>query len=137
MGRKKDYKVKYVGESGRSGYERGNEHINSFKNMEETSHLLKHYLIFHKDIKMEEMKYGMRIRSVFQNCLERQVGEALVIDIEQRKKITLMNSKSEYNRCKLPRISTRNHSEHWREEKEESEEDSILKKEILKLRIEK
>ena len=37
-----NYKIKYVGESARSEYDRGKEHAESFKNLHETSHLLKH-----------------------------------------------------------------------------------------------
>jgi len=81
---KRDFKVKYVGESGRSGYERGNEHRNMFKRLDEGSHLLKHYLIYHQDIPKEEMRFGMRVRNVFKTSLERQVGEAVAIDYEMR-----------------------------------------------------
>ena len=33
---------KYIGETNKSAYERGKEHIKQFLNMEEKSHLLKH-----------------------------------------------------------------------------------------------
>ena len=48
-----------------------------------------------------------------------------------------MNSKSEYNRCTLPRISTRNIKECIEEEDYEKLEDDILKNEIKKLRVQK
>ena len=104
--RRKEYKVKYVGETGRSAYERGAEHISDFHNFDEGSHLLKHYLACHRDIKMSDMKIGMRVRNVFRTALERQIGEAVAIDMEQRKRMELLNSKSEYNRCQIPGITT-------------------------------
>ena len=133
----RDFKCKYVGETGRSGYERGVEHRNMFIKMDETSHLLKHYLVHHKEIPPEELKFGMRIRNVFKTSLERQIGEAIAIDYEMRKGKRMMNSKSEYNRCTLPRIITKNPKEHLKEENEDKEEEEILKSEIRKLRLKK
>jgi len=46
-----------------------------------------------------------------------------------------MNSKSEYNRCTLPRIVTRSPKEHLKEIEGEKAAEEILKKEIRKLRI--
>ena len=96
---KKDYKVKYVGETGRSAYERALEHKRDFFNFAEHSHLLKHYLVHHKDIKMCDMRFGMRVKGSFRSAMERQIGEAIAIDREKRDGKILMNSKSEYNRC--------------------------------------
>ena len=89
----RDFKVKYVGESGRSGYERGKEHVSDYVNFEETSHLLKHYILYHqKDMKPEEMEYGMRVKETFHTAIERQVAEAVSISTEKGKGKTLMNS---------------------------------------------
>ena len=95
--------------------------------MDETSHLLKHYLVKHKELEMEDFKYGMRVRSTFRTSIERQVGEAVTIHLEKEKGTTLMKSKSEYNRCTLPRISTRKVKECIEEEDFEKLEDDILK----------
>ena len=135
--KKRDFKCKYVGETGRSGYERGVEHRNMFLKMDESSHLLKHYLVHHREIPPEDLKFGMRVRNVYNTSLERQVGEAIAIDYELRGGKKMMNSKSEYNRCTLPRIVTRNPKEHLKEENEEKEEEEILKGEIRKLRLKK
>ena len=132
-----DYKVKYIGETGKSGYERALNHLDSFRRMEEGSHLMKHYLIHHKEIPQEEMKVGMRIRNTFRSSLERQVGEAVAIDWEKRKGKVLMNSKSEYNRCVIPRISTERPKDQIIEEEEEKLEDEIFRKEIRRIRNEK
>ena len=134
---KEEYKVKYVGETARSGYERCKEHVRDFENYYETSHLLKHYLLYHKDIKMSEMKYGMRVRKSFRSALERQVGEAIAIDMEQRRGLKLMNSKSEYNRCKIPRICTKTEKDLEKERQEENAEELRVKDEIKGMRKKK
>ena len=108
---KKEYNVKYVGETGRSAYERGVEHISDYQNFDESSHMLKHYLSCHKDMKMKDVKFGMKVRNSFRSALERQVGEAVAIDVDRRKGMILMNSKSEYNRCTIPRICTKSEKE--------------------------
>ena len=45
--------VKYVGETSRSGYERIKEHYKDLENLSAQSHMLKHYIEKHKDIKIE------------------------------------------------------------------------------------
>ena len=105
----KEYKeFKYVGESNRSGFERGQEHWDQFMRLDERSHILKHYLKFHKNIKMEDLEVGMRVRSTFKSAIERQISEAVAISREESTGTRLMNSKAEYNRCKLPRLNTKN-----------------------------
>ena len=47
----------------------------------------------------------MKVRNMFKSALERQVCKAVAIDMEQRKGMKLMNAKSEYNRCTIPKIS--------------------------------
>ena len=128
--RRKEYRVKYVGETGRSAYERGVEHLSDFLNFDEGSHLLKHYLTYHKDLKMSDVKFGMKVRNTFRTAIERQVGEAVAIDIEQRKGLTLMNSKSEYNRCSIPRITTKSVKETVEENDKETLEEKKMKNEI-------
>ena len=76
--------------------------------LSEGSHMLKHCLIVHPGVKPNEIEFGMRMRRQFRTPLERQVGEAVAIMVEQEKGACLMNSKSEFNRCNLPRITTEN-----------------------------
>ena len=66
--REKDsLKVKHIGETNRSGCERGKGHTKQFINMDEISHLLKHYLQFHKRLK--ELERGMQIRSSLKSAI--------------------------------------------------------------------
>ena len=75
---------------------------------------------------MSEIKYGMRVRKSFRSALERQVGEAIAIDMEQRRGLRLMNSKSEYNRCKIARINTKTNKEIEKENSEEVAEENCM-----------
>ena len=79
----------------------------------------------------------MRVRKSFRSALERQVGEAIAIDMEQRKGLKLMNSKSEYNRCKLPRICTKSEKDIEKERQEENAEELRVKEEIKGIRKKK
>ena len=54
----KNYKVKYIGESWRSGYERGREQQEDLKHLREKSHLLKHILEVHPERKLMKLKLG-------------------------------------------------------------------------------
>ena len=42
----------------------------------------KHYLLYHRDIEMTDLKYGMRLKSSYKMDLERQIAEAVSIDFE-------------------------------------------------------
>ena len=75
---KETYDVKYIGETGRSGYERAKEHVRDFLDLKENSHLLRHYILKPtSEMRVDPLEYGMRIRSQFKTALERQIGEAV------------------------------------------------------------
>ena len=116
----------YIGESNRSGYERGGEHLSDKRNYNETSHMLKHCLISHKGEDPREIKFGMKLRGQFRSALERQIGEAIAIIEEKENGVELLNSKSEFNRCSLPRI-TAGDTKEWLEK---LQEEDIAEKEI-------
>ena len=122
---KMEFKVKYIGESSRSLYERSREHKEDYKN---------HYLACHRDIKREEMEFGVRVRKKFVKSFERQVGEAIAIEQEQMKGTVLLNSKSEFNRCSVPRLTLGTYKDNLEEIKKEEKEEKHLKEEIRKLR---
>ena len=66
-----DYKVKYVGETKKTAYERGKEHLDDLKNLREGSHLLKHLLEVHPNLALDELEVGMRVRKSFKSAFER------------------------------------------------------------------
>ena len=53
----------YVGETSRSGYERGFEHLDMLATLSSSSVMLRHMLLKHEKRDMSEIKWGMRITS--------------------------------------------------------------------------
>ena len=83
------------------------------------------------------MEYGVRVRSRHKTALERQVGEALAIHREKEKGIQLLNSKSEYNRCKIHRLETRQEKRDWIENLTEAENDLKIQAALIELKSNK
>ena len=65
-------KHKYIGETARSAYERGWEHQEALRKLEEDSHLLKHVANHHKGVPMDKITYGMRVVQYTRTALERR-----------------------------------------------------------------
>ena len=93
----------YIGETARSAYERGTEHYKDLEFHRTKSHMLKHVVIHHPRMNPEDVSFKMRIISSHKSAFERQLKEAVLI--QKYSNTTLMNSKTEYNRCSVPRIS--------------------------------
>ena len=108
--------------------------MSQFKNLNETSHLLKHYLQCHKYIKIEDLEVGMRVRGTFKSAIERQISEAVAISLEERKGTNLMNSKAEYNRCKLPRLNTQSLEDQIEEVEAEKKKKRELESQIREMK---
>ena len=140
--RKKKIRVhKYIGETARSAYERGMEHRLALEKMDEDSHMMKHVATYHKGEEIEEVKFGMRVVSFCRTPLERQVLESVKIQEERQKNIT-MNSRSEYSRSKIPRLTAKMGDDEYDERREnEKKEDKLIeenvRKEIYRRRKEK
>ena len=94
--------VNYYGESARTAYERGKEHHNDYQALSDDSHMAKHHVIEHPD-KEGKLKFAMKVLKCYRTAFARQVHEAVVIQLNEKNGI--MNSKGEFNRCKLPRLS--------------------------------
>ena len=97
---------KYIGETSRSMYERGLEHQRDLAELKPESHMLKHFLEHHAEEELEKMKFGARIIKTARTAFNRQIGESVYIQ-ENASKHFILNSKSEYNRCALPRLTTK------------------------------
>ena len=130
---------KYVGESSRSAYERGWEHLNDMAKLDPKSHMLKHVLTHHPGQDIMTIKFNMKIRKFCRTSFERQILESVTIQHE-RNEHSLMNSKSEYNRCSLPRLSTMMGENEYKEYNDSKEQEKIeneaLDKKIRELRKE-
>ena len=90
----------YIGESSRSVYERSLEHLEDYKKQREESHMYTHAIEAHS---MDEKPlFNIKVLKNHRSALYRQVHEAVLI--AKHHPITL-NSKIEYNRCLLPRLT--------------------------------
>ena len=96
---------KYIGESSRSIYERGLEHLRDLEELKTDSHMLKHFCEMHTGEEIKDMKFGCRILKQSQTAFNRQINES--VEIQSNNFHYILNSKSEYNRCALPRLSAK------------------------------
>ena len=132
---------KCIGETARSVYERGMEHLLALEKMEEDSHMMKHIAIKHSDKDIDDVKFGMRVISYTRTALERQILESVKIQ-EEKKKHWILNSRAEYSRCTIPRLTAKMGDKEVdkirKEEKkiEELEEENV-RTEILRRKKEK
>ena len=94
---------KYIGESSRSGYLRDKNHQDDARLLSTSSHMLKHFLTEHMNENPRDMIFRMKILCFKRSAFERQIHESVVI--QQNRKHHLLNSKSEFNRCSLPRLT--------------------------------
>ena len=79
----------------------------------------------------------MRIRSNFTRAIERQISEAVAINCEKRKGTKLLNSKGEYNRCTIPRLSTKSKKFIIGEKEEDDAMEKLFQSKIREMKSEK
>ena len=108
--------------------------------LKSTSHMLKHVVSSHPEQDMEKVEFGMKVIKYTQTSFERQIRESVIIQSE-RTKHNILNSRSEYNRCSLPRLCTQIGDEAYEQygkeiDKEKLEEERIENK-IRNLRKER
>ena len=106
-----DGKGVYVGESSRSLYERAREHQADRNKGSDDSHQVKHWMIDHQDL-LAPPKFQFKIIQTFKDPLSRQLAEAVRIELRGE---NILNSKGEFNRCKVPRLTI--DPENWRGKK--------------------
>ena len=133
---KKDLKSKvklsiYIGETSRSTFKRGWEHLNDLTTLSSKSHMLKHILTDHPDENIKNIKFGIRIIRNCRTSFERQIYESVAIQ-QAREQHKILNSRSEYNRCSLPRLSTQLGDAQFKEYNTELEEEKKLDDELDK-----
>ena len=96
----------YIGESHRSLSERIGEHWEQYRKggaEAEHNHIHKHMRLHHEELPVEQAKFAIKPVRYFTSALKRQVAEA--VRIRRRGEGAVLNSKSEYNRCELPRLT--------------------------------
>ena len=94
--------VQYIGESARSTFERGLEHLGDVSCPSKTSHMRDHLTEAHQgEDRIPEETFCIRVLRSEPSPLQRQVAEAIEI---ARAKGVVLNKKEEYNRCLLPSL---------------------------------
>ena len=112
-------------------------HLSDASQLKPSSHILKHYLEYHEEERLEDVRFGMVIRKTAMTAFERQIQESVLIQQENLKH-NILNSKSEYNRCALPRLTTKlgdSDFEAWKVEQfDEKKKEEELESKIRYLR---
>ena len=106
----------YIGESSRSIKERSSEHWRGWRRKKEDNHIFKHQEMIHPQT---EPDFIMRAVHYPRSALERQLGEAVRIR-RRGGEGSILNSRSEYNRCYVPRLRLEK-KEEWEERARELE----------------
>ena len=115
----------YIGETSRSLFERSREHVKNAMDLEQGSHMVKHWLSVHGEEK-ECPQFVFKILGTYKDCLSRQVSEAVKIHYSPDE---LLNSKNEYNANCIARVCVdETKFEKKKREKMESIEESRDKK---------
>ena len=114
-----EHPVIYVGEISRSILERAKEHWAGCVKKKEDNHMYRHQSLVHGG---EPVKFTMRVVGSHQSALSRQVSEA--VRIRRRGGLgSILNSKSEYNRCHITRLRGEEKEEQELREQEMNEEE--------------
>ena len=113
----KGVRAEYWGETARTGYERGGEHLAGLKGRYEKNGLWKHSELHHGGGDLTKEDFIMEIIEKHRSPLTRQIHEGVALEIN--KADIILNSKSEWNHSRLPRIVI--------EVGEEQEEDKMSK----------
>ena len=115
----------YYGESSRSFHERMVEHVRDADKFSNKSHIIKHWMLSHKDLD-QRPPFAFKVINKYKDCLSRQVGEAIKI---QHTTDNILNSKCEYLSNCLTRLTVL--EDDWERKKREKDEE-IEKKKIVK-----
>ena len=108
-------------------YERGLEHYKDLKYRRPRSHLLRHAVEFHQNECPDEINFKMKALSYHKSAFERQISEAVLIN--ESAGLYSMNSKIEYSRTMLPKISLKmGKNSDQKEDREVTREKTIIDK---------
>ena len=83
--------------------------------------MLKHAVEMHPDDDMEEIEFGMRVLRFTRSAFDRQICES--VEIQGNRKHNLLNSRSEYNRCAVPRMTCKLGDKSFKKNEEEINRD--------------
>ena len=103
-----DKSSRYIGESSRTMYERGLEHVSDVKNLGTVSHIREHVLAEHPD-QAQALRdaphtlFSMQIICPARTALSRQIREAVEIGYNKTGGV-ILNNKEEFTRCLIPSL---------------------------------
>ena len=89
----------YIGESARTAYDRGGDHLKALNSRNETNPLVEHWVNSHQGV---EWKYSMKVTRIHDSALQRQVEEGF--SIGNYKGDTLLNRKGEWGNNLPPKL---------------------------------
>ena len=112
---------KYIGETNRSVFERGWEHLNDYHNLSTKSHMLKHAVEMHPQEDLKAIQFGMKVVRYTKSAFDRQICES--VEIQGSRNHHLLNSRSEYNRCAVPRMMCKLGDQSFKKNEQEIEKD--------------
>ena len=96
--------------------------------------MVKHGVDRHEGNELDTSRYRMKIIEYTQSSFQRQIKES--VTIQSNREENLLNSKAEYNRCALPRLTTTLGEKQLKERREE-EQDEKIKEDLLSEKIRK
>ena len=111
----------YVGETNRSLFERGWEHLQDFTNLSVKSRMLKHAVEIHQGEDPLAVQFGMKVVRYMNSAWDRQILESC--EIQGNRGHHILNSRSEFNRCALPRMMCKLGDKTFKKNEEEIETD--------------
>ena len=126
-----DIPTVYIGETSHSLQERGAQHWGGWKRKVPQNHMVYHQNMEHGG---EPPKFILRPVSFFKSALTRQIAEAVRIR-RRGGEGSILNSKSEYNRCHIPRLQLEEQEQEEelkrREQEEKEEQEQAVEEQIL------
>ena len=117
----------YIGESCRSAYERGGEHRADYMKRKPDNHQWKHQSNDHHGELDSQSQFKFKVELQCKSALTRQISEAVLI--RRRGADMILNSRAEYNRCRLPRLVLEQHDE----EEEERTSPELTNEEVTEM----
>ena len=97
------------------------------------SHLLKRAVEMHECEEFNTLKFGIKVIKYSKSSFERQIFES--VQIQENRNHFLLNSRSEFNRCTVPRLTCKLGDKHFKKYEQEVERDmSREENQIQKIR---
>ena len=101
----------YIGETGKSSYRRGKNHVDGWRRGEDGNVLQEHFREVHEDEKIPDNDdFSMKVTGEYKSSLARQTSEGILINQQLEKTkvkpntlLELLNSRSEFHQPKLIR----------------------------------